>query len=109
MIRTTAAAVAILVLSVLPSQARAVKASYYSAPQKTASGERFNPSALTAAHRSLPFGTRVRVSYHGKSVVVRIDDRGPYVRGREIDLSLAAARVIGLTGAGVGVVNMQVL
>jgi rare lipoprotein A len=67
---------------------------------RTANGERMNPGALTAAHRSLPFGTRVRVTNHhtGRSVVVRINDRGPFVRGRVIDLSPAAARVIGVGG-----------
>jgi rare lipoprotein A len=64
----------------------------------TASGEKFNPGALTAAHRSLPFGTLVRVSYKGRSVVVRINDRGPFIRGRHIDLSKAAARRIGCAG-----------
>jgi rare lipoprotein A len=64
----------------------------------TASGERFNPGALTAAHRSLPFGTLVRVSYKGRSVTVRINDRGPFIRGRHIDLSKAAARQIGCAG-----------
>ena len=70
------------------------------AGRKTASGERMNPSALTAAHRSLPFGTRVRVTNkkNGRSVVVRISDRGPFVRGRVIDLSPAAARAIGFAG-----------
>lgn len=58
--------------------------------QTTASGERFNTYALTAAHRSLPFGTRVRVTHGGKSVVVRINDRGPFIAGRELDLSYAA-------------------
>lgn len=64
----------------------------------TASGERFNPNALTAAHRSLPFGTMVRVTYKGRSVVVRINDRGPFIRGRSLDLSRAAARKIGCPG-----------
>jgi rare lipoprotein A len=64
----------------------------------TASGERFNPGALTAAHRSLPFGTRVKVTHKGRSVVVRINDRGPFIRGRHIDLSKAAARRIGCAG-----------
>jgi rare lipoprotein A len=66
----------------------------------TASGERMNPSALTAAHPSLPFGTRVRVTNRrtGRSVVVRINDRGPFVKGRVIDLSPAAARAIGVGG-----------
>jgi rare lipoprotein A len=68
--------------------------------RKTASGERMNPNALTAAHRTLPFGTRVTVvnKHNGKRVVVRISDRGPFVRGRIIDLSPAAARAIGFSG-----------
>lgn len=68
--------------------------------RQTASGERFNQNALTAAHRSLPFGTRVRVTNarNGRSVVVRINDRGPHVRGRVIDLSRKAAGVVGLGG-----------
>jgi rare lipoprotein A len=67
---------------------------------RTADGERVSPGALTAAHRSLPFGTRVRVTNkrNGRSVVVRINDRGPFVRGRVIDLSPAAARAIGVSG-----------
>ncbi len=64
----------------------------------TASGERFNPGAMTAAHRTLPFGTMVRVTYRGRSVVVRINDRGPFIRGRSLDLSKAAARRIGCGG-----------
>lgn len=68
--------------------------------RRTASGERFNSYGLTAAHRSLPFGTRVRVTNArtGRSVVVRINDRGPFSRGRVIDLSRGAARVLGVTG-----------
>lgn len=67
---------------------------------RTASGERMNPAAMTAAHRTLPFGTTVTVfnRRNGRSVVVRINDRGPFVRGRVIDLSPAAARVIGVDG-----------
>jgi rare lipoprotein A len=67
---------------------------------KTASGERARPSGLTAAHRSLPFGTKVRVTNrkNGRSVVVRINDRGPFVRGRIIDLTPAAAHVLGFSG-----------
>jgi rare lipoprotein A len=66
----------------------------------TASGEKLNPQALTAAHRSLPFGTKVKVTnkHNGNSVVVRINDRGPFVRGRVIDLTPAAARVLGFSG-----------
>ena len=83
--------------------AQADVASYYGnehAGRKTASGEKFNPHAMTAAHRSLRFGTRVRVTNiaNGRSVIVRINDRGPFVKGRSIDLSLGAARAIGMNG-----------
>ena len=74
---------------------------------RTANGERFDGSSLTAAHRSLPFGTKLRVTYRGKSVVVRINDRGPFVRGRQLDLSKAAAQRIGLVRAGVGRVCVE--
>ncbi len=76
---------------------------------KTASGQRFNQNALTAAHRSLPFGTKLRVTHGGHSVVVTINDRGPFVRGRVLDLSTGAARAIGLTSAGVGRVTAEVV
>jgi rare lipoprotein A len=70
--------------------------------RKTASGERFNTHAMTAAHRSLPFGSRVKVTnnHTGRSVVVRINDRGPFVHGRIIDLSKASAQAIGISGVG---------
>jgi rare lipoprotein A len=68
--------------------------------EKTANGERASPQKLTAAHRTLPFGTRVRVTNtrNGRSVVVRINDRGPFVRGRVIDLTPAGARALGFSG-----------
>jgi rare lipoprotein A len=77
----------------------------------TASGERFDPGELTAAHRSLPFGSKVRVTDErtGRSVVVRINDRGPWARGRVIDLSEAAARQIGLVGSGEAKVSLALL
>jgi rare lipoprotein A len=86
-------------------------ASYYWQGQQTASGARFNPDGLTAAHRTLPFGTRVRVTNqsNGQSVVVTINDRGPFVGGRVIDLSRGAARAISMTGAGVARVSLQVM
>ena len=86
-------------------------ASFYWQPQRVASGGWFNPNALTAAHRSLPFGTRVRVTNlrNGRSVVVRINDRGPYIRGRIIDLSKRAAGVVGMRSAGVVPVRVDVL
>jgi peptidoglycan lytic transglycosylase len=85
-----------------PASAQVGVASYYKHGRKTASGERFNPNGLTAAHRSLRFGTRVRVTHlkTKRSVVVRINDRGPFIRGRIIDLSYGAARAVGLKGTG---------
>ena len=76
---------------------------------KTASGQRFNQNAMTAAHRSLPFGTKLRVTHGSQSVVVTINDRGPFIRGRVLDLSTGAARAIGLTGRGVGRVTAEVV
>jgi rare lipoprotein A len=83
-------------------------ASYYWQPQALASGGRFNPNAMTAAHKTLPFGTRVRVTDNstGRSVVVTINDRGPYIKGRIIDLSKAAAGSLGITGRGVAPVSV---
>jgi rare lipoprotein A len=90
------------------------KASYYAdslAGNPTASGEPYDPSALTAAHRTLEFGTKIKVTYPktGKSVIVEINDRGPYVDDRIIDLSRAAAEAIGLIDDGVGTVTLEVL
>ena len=76
---------------------------------RTASGQHFNQEAMTAAHRTLPFGTKLRVTHGGRSVIVTINDRGPFVRGRVLDLSTGAARAIGLTGAGVGQVVAEVV
>jgi rare lipoprotein A len=86
-------------------------ASYYGneSGSKTASGQRFNQNAMTCAHRSLPFGTRLRVTHGDRSVVVTVNDRGPFVRGRVLDLSTAAARAVGLTGAGIGRVVAEVM
>ena len=76
---------------------------------KTASGQRFNQNAMTAAHRTLPFGTKLRVTHGGRSVVVTINDRGPFIKGRVLDLSTGAARAVGLTSAGVGRVTAEVV
>jgi rare lipoprotein A len=88
-------------------------ASYYGreSGNRTASGQRLNPSAMTAAHRTLPFGTKVKVTEprSGRSVVVTINDRGPFIRGRVIDLSTGAASVIGIKSRGVGRVVAEVL
>jgi rare lipoprotein A len=86
-------------------------ASYYWQPQRVASGGWFNPNAMTAAHKTLPFGTRVRVTHlgNGRSVDVTINDRGPFIAGRIIDVSRAAASAINMTGQGVARVRMTVL
>ena len=86
-------------------------ASFYKSGKRTASGERFKPNGLTAAHRTLPFGTKVKVTNlaNGKSVVVRINDRGPFGRGRVIDLSLGAAKSVGMVRSGVGKVKFVVI
>jgi peptidoglycan lytic transglycosylase len=87
------------------------RASWYALTSQTASGERCDPGALTAAHRSLPFGTKVRVENlnNGRSVVVRINDRGPFVSGRIIDLTKAAAGRLGFIESGVASVRLTVL
>ena len=95
-----------LILIAAPSYASTMRASWYdcakpgecSRSKITASGEKFNPNALTAAHKTLPFGTLLRVTHKGKSVIVRINDRGPFIKGRQLDLSRAAARKIGCGG-----------
>ena len=87
-------------------------ASFYWQDQKTANGEQFDKHDLTAAHKTLPFGTLLKVTRvkTGKSVVVRINDRGPFIKGRTVDLSLAAAREIGLTRkVGVTKVTLEVV
>jgi rare lipoprotein A len=86
------------------------KASYYGSEtgSRTASGARYNPMGMTAAHRSLPFGTKLKVTHGSRSVVVTVNDRGPFVRGRVLDLSKGAAQAIGLTGRGVGHVVAEV-
>lgn len=106
------AAAASTSLSTGPAEAgsQCGRASWYKLPGKTASGERNNPSAMTAAHRSLPFGTRVRVENlrNGKYVVVRINDRGPFVGGRVIDVSRAAAQQLGMVSSGTAKVRLVV-
>lgn len=78
--------------------------------RKTASGERYDKSALTAAHKHLPLGTRVRVtSEKGKSIEVTINDRGPFVKGRIIDLSRSAARALGIINKGTSRVKVEVI
>lgn len=90
--------------------ATSMVASYYGSESgsRTASGERFNPNGLTAAHRTLPFGTRLRVCYRGACVVVRVTDRGPARwTHRSLDLSKGAARAIGMLHVGVARVQVE--
>jgi rare lipoprotein A len=86
-------------------------ASFYTEGTKTASGERFNTMAMTAAHPTLPFGTKLRVTdvSSGKSVTVRINDRGPYIQGRVVDVSYSAANALGMLDKGVTNVKLDVL
>ena len=87
-------------------------ASYYHgslAGNPTASGEAYRPERLTAAHKTLPLGTELKISYGGETVEVVVNDRGPYVPGHELDLSYAAAEAIGLVGPGVAPVRVAVL
>jgi len=106
------ALIALCALVCVEGTAQAEIASHYGpgfAGRRTASGEKFNPSAMTAAHRTLRFGTKVRVTNprNGRAVVVRINDRGPFVKGRSIDLSSGAARAIGMSSTGS--IRMQIV
>jgi len=86
-------------------------ASFYSSGEKTASGEKFEPKELTAAHRTLPFGTKLRVTNvaTGQSVTVRVNDRGPFVAGRVVDVSHGAAESLGMVGKGIAKVKLDVV
>jgi len=100
MIRQICAALAVTCLSTSALAETCVASRYGYSGGRTASGERMDPNAMTAAHRTRPFGSHVTVTSHstGRSVTVRINDRGPFVKGRCIDLSTGAARVLGVTG-----------
>lgn len=97
-----AATVGIFSATAIGASAQCGGASWYALHSRTASGERMNPSAMTAAHRTLPLGTKVKVTNerNGKSLVVRINDRGPFIRGRILDLSKGAASRLGFISAG---------
>jgi rare lipoprotein A len=86
-------------------------ASFYTEGTKTASGEKFDTLEMTAAHPTLPFGTRLRVTNvaSGRSVTVRVNDRGPYVQGRVVDVSYSAADALGMVGKGVAKVKLDVV
>jgi rare lipoprotein A len=102
-------AAVLLVLALLTAaHAESGKASFYTEGARTASGQRYNKNAMTCAHRSHPFGTRLRVQWGTRSVVCVVNDRGPFVRGRVVDLSLGSARALGMVGAGVVPVSLSV-
>ncbi len=104
-------AAALIAGSIQTQAAERGLASFYGYRSKTANGEMMNPDAMTAAHKTLPFGTRVRVTAvrTGRSVIVRINDRGPFIKGRIIDVSTGAARALGITGAGVAPVEVDIV
>lgn len=94
------------------AQAEPMVSSYYGyelAGSPTASGVPFDPEGFTAAHKTLPLGTKLLVTYGGNSVEVVVNDRGPYVAERDLDLSQGAAEAIGLTAAGADVVDVQII
>ena len=93
------------------AQASTGIASYYKTGRRTANGERFLPLGLTCAHRRLPFGTKLKVTNlkNHRTVIVRVNDRGPFIRGRVLDLSLGAARAIGMSGSGVARISFIVM
>jgi rare lipoprotein A len=102
-----ASAIVLIATAIYPAHAESGIAAFYSGG-RTASGEVTGPTGLTAAHRSLPFGTRVLVTnvHNGKTVIVRITDRGPYGRGRIIDVSRAAARELDMISSGTTMVSV---
>jgi rare lipoprotein A (peptidoglycan hydrolase) len=91
-------------------QCASIPPSFYT-DTRTASGEKFNPDELTAAHPTLPFGTKLRVTntVTGRSVTVRVNDRGPYVHGRVVDVTHSAAQALGMVGSGVAKVKLDVV
>jgi len=111
--RATALSIIFIAGTLAPAKAGGFygKAAYYSHHGKTANGGRFNPHGLTAAHRTLPFGTRLRVTdpRTGRHVVVTVTDRGPFGRGRVLDVSLGAARALGMISRGVIYVRADIM
>ena len=105
-------ALALLTATSFLASAETVTASFYSTKfngRRTASGQRFDSNALTAAHLTLPLGTRVKLTNPNtkRSVIVRVNDRGPYIKGRDISVTRAAARRLGFTRAGVAQLEME--
>jgi rare lipoprotein A len=84
-------------------------ASWYMHGTRTANGERFIPDGMTAAHKTLPFGTKLRLTHRDKQVIVRINDRGPFIKGRHIDLSRGAAKALGCSSMGICTLKVEIL
>lgn len=103
-----AIAVALTISLAAPAAAQSGKASWYSMGHRTASGERYRPDGVSCAHRTFKFGTRLRVTdlATGRSITCRVNDRGPFISGRIVDLSRGAARLLGITGRGVARVTV---
>jgi rare lipoprotein A len=101
--------VAGMIAATRTASAAQVVASFYHEGKVTANGERYNPDGMTCAHRTLKFGTRLRVTYQGRSAVCRVNDRGPYIAGRGLDVSRGMARALGMMTVGVARVDMVVL
>ena len=97
----------LMLIAIGSARAEIGYASFYWQGQRTASGERFNPEGMTCAHRSRPFGQVVKVTWGTRSVLCRVNDRGPFIAGRVIDLSLGAARLLGIVGVGVALVRLE--
>ena len=106
---TMLAAATLTLALAAPAHAGSMVSSYYWQGKETANGERYNSEGLTAAHKTLPFGTKLRVTYKGRSVMVRVNDRGPFIKGRQLDLSRGAARRLGMLNAGVATVQIDVM
>ena len=104
-------AIMVLGLFAAPVQAATGWASFYKSGRLTANGEHFKPQGMTCAHRKLAFGTKLKVTNlsNGRWVIVRVNDRGPFIQGRILDLSLGAAKVIGLTASGVGKISFTII
>jgi rare lipoprotein A len=103
------AAFAALLMQVMNVRAETVRASWYGAEMhgRTANGARWNPMGLSVAHRFLPFGTHLKVTFRHRAVIVVVNDRGPFRKGFSLDLSRGAARAIGMESAGVGTVDVE--
>jgi rare lipoprotein A len=113
MIKLSAVLAASLILAGCSATAQSEKkemvASWYMHGTRTANGERFKPDGMTAAHKTLPFGTKLRLTRRDKSVIVRINDRGPFTKGRHIDLSRGVARQLGCIHSGICKVEVEII